>query len=413
MIEEFLTGEEASFFALTDGETVVAVRLGAGSQARRRRRHRPQYRRHGRLQPGPGPHAASWSSGRWTRSSARPSQALAAAGTPFSGVLYAGLMLTPEGPKLIEYNARFGDPECQVLMMRLESDLLRPDARRRAKGELAELPRPLFPDEAALTVVMAANGYPGTPKKGGAIDGTRPRPRRRRQGLPGRHRARRRHARRQRRPRAQRHRARQDRRRGAARGLSRRSTRSTSRPASAAATSAGARLHAAVRRVYDPSHVALAQAADRAPSHPARRLAEPRPARPGSGLCASAPAARRFRPQAQRGAERSGADRERAALAQGRPVRPGQRFPARRPARPAGPRRPHAPGRRDFRRGLGSARARSPRDDAALPPRRTRRGRRWSAAARRGDGDRLVAWLLGLGLGWFFRRRPPRKGFLS
>jgi phosphoribosylamine--glycine ligase len=85
-------------------------------------------------------------------------------------VLYAGLMLTPEGPSLIEYNARFGDPECQVLMMRLESDLLELMLAT-AKGKLAECPPPLFSDKAALTVVMAANGYPGTPEKGGALSG--------------------------------------------------------------------------------------------------------------------------------------------------------------------------------------------------------------------------------------------------
>jgi phosphoribosylamine--glycine ligase len=97
-------------------------------------------------------------------------QALAAAGTPYSGVLYAGLMLTSEGPKLVEYNVRFGDPECQVLMMRLDSDLLGLMIAT-AKGALADAPAPAFSEEAALTVVMAANGYPGTPEKGGAIGG--------------------------------------------------------------------------------------------------------------------------------------------------------------------------------------------------------------------------------------------------
>jgi phosphoribosylamine--glycine ligase len=97
-------------------------------------------------------------------------RAMAAAGTPYSGVLYAGLMLTGDGPKLIEYNARFGDPECQVLMMRLEDDLL--DLLLAvAEGRLAGRARPRFSGETALTVVMAARGYPGTPEKGGAIDG--------------------------------------------------------------------------------------------------------------------------------------------------------------------------------------------------------------------------------------------------
>ncbi|MEP3724288.1 MAG: phosphoribosylglycinamide synthetase C domain-containing protein, partial [Parasphingorhabdus sp.] len=93
---------------------------------------------------------------------------LAAEGTPYSGVLFAGLMLTETGPQLIEYNARFGDPECQVLMMRLESDLAKL-LMRTAKGDLAQTSAPVFAPETALTVVMAANGYPGTPEKGGRI----------------------------------------------------------------------------------------------------------------------------------------------------------------------------------------------------------------------------------------------------
>jgi phosphoribosylamine---glycine ligase len=98
-------------------------------------------------------------------------EALAASGHPYSGILYAGLMLTAEGPRLIEYNARFGDPECQVLMMRLESDLLAL-LHAVARGGLAGLdPPPSFSPDAALTVVMAAQGYPGPPRKGGTIRG--------------------------------------------------------------------------------------------------------------------------------------------------------------------------------------------------------------------------------------------------
>ena len=96
--------------------------------------------------------------------------AMKAAGMPYSGVLYAGLMLTADGPKLIEYNVRFGDPECQVLMMRLEDDLLELMLAV-AEGRLAEHPEPRFSTDTALTVVMAANGYPGTPETGGAIAG--------------------------------------------------------------------------------------------------------------------------------------------------------------------------------------------------------------------------------------------------
>jgi phosphoribosylamine--glycine ligase len=97
-------------------------------------------------------------------------EAMAERGAPYSGLLYAGLMLTADGPKLIEYNVRFGDPECQVLMMRLDSDLLEL-MHCTARGRLAQLPPPRFADDSALTVVMAANGYPGTPEKGGAIGG--------------------------------------------------------------------------------------------------------------------------------------------------------------------------------------------------------------------------------------------------
>src|SRR3546814_3224018 len=99
----------------------------------------------------------------------RPTVAtLAAEGTPYVGVLFAGLILTGEGPKLIEYNCRFGDPECQVLMMRFAGDfagLL----HAAATGTLADAPPPVFAQDFALTVVMAANGYPGAPEKGGAI----------------------------------------------------------------------------------------------------------------------------------------------------------------------------------------------------------------------------------------------------
>jgi phosphoribosylamine---glycine ligase len=87
---------------------------------------------------------------------------------PYSGVLFAGLMLTDEGPKLIEYNARFGDPECQVLMTRFTGDLAALMLAV-ATGKLAEADVPTFVPDAALTVVMAASGYPGTPQKGGAV----------------------------------------------------------------------------------------------------------------------------------------------------------------------------------------------------------------------------------------------------
>jgi phosphoribosylamine--glycine ligase len=92
-----------------------------------------------------------------------------ALGAPYRGVLYAGLMLTAEGPKLIEYNARFGDPECQVLMLRLMSDLV-PALLAASDGMLKNFDLRWYPD-AALTVVMAANGYPGHYTKGSVIEG--------------------------------------------------------------------------------------------------------------------------------------------------------------------------------------------------------------------------------------------------
>lgn len=169
VIEEFLEGEEASFFALTDGINVVPFgsaqdhkRVGDGDTG-------PNTGGMGAYSP-----AAVLTPELEKRAMdeiVRPTvEALAARGTPYSGILYAGLMLTAEGPKLIEYNARFGDPECQVLMMRLESDLLEL-MYAVARGRLAEAEPPRFSAAAALTVVMAANGYPGTPEPGGAIEG--------------------------------------------------------------------------------------------------------------------------------------------------------------------------------------------------------------------------------------------------
>src|SRR2546429_606359 len=92
-----------------------------------------------------------------------------ARGTPFRGVLYAGVMLTPEGPKLFEYNARFGDPECQVLMLRMMSDIV-PALLASCDGQLKNFDLRWF-DEPALTVVMAAKGYPGDYAKGTHIEG--------------------------------------------------------------------------------------------------------------------------------------------------------------------------------------------------------------------------------------------------
>src|ERR1019366_9245359 len=94
---------------------------------------------------------------------------MARRGTPFLGVLFAGLMLTDDGPKLIEFNVRFGDPECQILLLRLRSDLL-PALQAACDGELAHFNLRCF-DTSAVAVVMAARGYPDAPERGGEITG--------------------------------------------------------------------------------------------------------------------------------------------------------------------------------------------------------------------------------------------------
>ncbi|HZG45932.1 MAG TPA: phosphoribosylamine--glycine ligase [Allosphingosinicella sp.] len=169
VIEEFMEGEEVSFFALTDGETVVP--FGSAQDHKRVGDGDLGSNTGGMGAYSPASIFTAELERRVLAEIVQPTvRALKAAGTPFSGVLYAGLMLTAEGPKLVEYNARFGDPECQVLMARLESDLLGLMLAC-AEGRLAEAPAPRFREEAALTVVMAARGYPGTPEKGGEIRG--------------------------------------------------------------------------------------------------------------------------------------------------------------------------------------------------------------------------------------------------
>jgi phosphoribosylamine---glycine ligase len=168
VIEEFMTGEEVSFFALTDGTAVVA--FGSAQD----------HKRVGEGDIGPNTGGMGAYSPARVLTPALEARvmaeiihptvtAMAAAGMPYSGVLFAGLMLTEDGPKLIEYNARFGDPETQVLMTRFEGDLAALMLAV-AKGRLSEADVPAFSTDSALTVVMAANGYPGTPQKGGKIE---------------------------------------------------------------------------------------------------------------------------------------------------------------------------------------------------------------------------------------------------
>jgi phosphoribosylamine---glycine ligase len=168
VIEERLEGPEASLFVLSDGTSTAS--FGSAQD----------HKRVGEDDTGPNtggmgayspalvltPELEEQALGEIVRPTI---DALAAAGTPYVGVLYAGLMLTADGPKLIEYNVRFGDPECQVLMTRFAGDLVEV-LLAVAEGRLADLPAPAFAD-AALTVVMAAEGYPGVPRTGGAIGG--------------------------------------------------------------------------------------------------------------------------------------------------------------------------------------------------------------------------------------------------
>jgi phosphoribosylamine--glycine ligase len=167
VIEEFLRGEEVSFFALTDGASVLA--FGSAQD----------HKRVGEGDTGPNTGGmGAYSPARVLTPVLRGEvleriivptvRALADEGSPYSGVLFAGLMLTAEGPKLIEYNCRFGDPECQVLMMRLEDDLGEL-LLACAESRLASVPPVRMSDDVALTVVMAAKGYPATPETGGAI----------------------------------------------------------------------------------------------------------------------------------------------------------------------------------------------------------------------------------------------------
>ncbi len=168
VIEAFMTGEDASGFALTDGTHVLPLtsaqdhkRVGDGDTG-------PNTGGMGAYSP-----AAVLTPELEARVMAEillPTvNAMRADGMPFKGVLYAGLMLTADGPKLIEYNARFGDPETQVLMMRMKSDLL-PAMIATADGQLDAF-AVQWRDQSAITVVMAADGYPETPKKGTVING--------------------------------------------------------------------------------------------------------------------------------------------------------------------------------------------------------------------------------------------------
>jgi phosphoribosylamine--glycine ligase len=168
VVEEFLEGEEASFFALTDGTHVLPL---AGAQDHKRAFDHDQGPNTGGMGAySPAPVLTQKIIDQTMTRIVQPTiDAMRARGTPYQGVLYAGLMITHQGPKLIEYNCRFGDPECQVLMLRLKSDLL--PALIAARDGVLDSVDLRWRDEAALSVVMAAKGYPGAYDKGTEICG--------------------------------------------------------------------------------------------------------------------------------------------------------------------------------------------------------------------------------------------------
>jgi phosphoribosylamine--glycine ligase len=168
VVEEFLTGEEASFFALCDGETAIPL---AAAQDHKRvfdGDHGPNTGGMGAYSP-----AAVMTPDMIRRTMDEivlPTvRAMKQMGAPYKGVLFAGLMIGDSGPKLIEYNVRFGDPETQVLMLRLMSDLV-PALLASCDGVLKNFDLRWRPDT-ALTVVMAAKGYPGNYARGSLIEG--------------------------------------------------------------------------------------------------------------------------------------------------------------------------------------------------------------------------------------------------
>lgn len=166
VIEAFLEGEEASFFALCDGTHAIA--FGAAQDHKRVGEGDTGLNTGGMGAYTPAPVMTDAMMQRTMDEIIKPTLAgMAQRGAPFKGVLFAGLMITANGPQLIEYNVRFGDPECQVLMMRLKSDVL-PALIATADGSLDQLSLE-WHDDTVLTVVMAANGYPGTPVKGSEI----------------------------------------------------------------------------------------------------------------------------------------------------------------------------------------------------------------------------------------------------
>ncbi|WP_174301324.1 phosphoribosylamine--glycine ligase [Caulobacter sp. S45] len=169
VMEAFMEGEEASMFALCDG--VTAIPFGQAQDHKRAHDGDTGLNTGGMGTYSPAPVLTAAVAEAAFEQMVEPTvRGMAVEGSPYRGVLYAGLMIGAGGPRLVEYNARFGDPECQVLMLRLESDLL-PYLHAAATGGLADLPAPRWRDEAAICVVLAAEGYPEAPRTGAVIEG--------------------------------------------------------------------------------------------------------------------------------------------------------------------------------------------------------------------------------------------------
>ncbi|KXF78397.1 phosphoribosylamine--glycine ligase [Paramesorhizobium deserti] len=168
VVEEYLDGEEASFFCLCDGKTALA--FGTAQDHKRVGDGDTGANTGGMGAYSPAPVMTPEMIERTMRELIEPTmRGMAEIGAPFSGILFAGLMITKDGPKLIEYNTRFGDPECQVLMMRLKDDLLLL-LNAAADGMLNQVSI-RWSEDPALTVVIAAKGYPAAPEKGSVIKG--------------------------------------------------------------------------------------------------------------------------------------------------------------------------------------------------------------------------------------------------
>jgi phosphoribosylamine--glycine ligase len=169
VIEEFLPGEICSLFAMCDGESVML--FGAAQDHKRAFDGDKGPNTGGMGTYSPAPILTPELTERARVELVEPAlRGIASEGAPYRGVIFCEMMLTPDGPKLVEFNARFGDPECQVLMLRLESDLV-PYLLAAATGTLAAMPAPTWRDEAAICVVLAADGYPTAPRTGSVIRG--------------------------------------------------------------------------------------------------------------------------------------------------------------------------------------------------------------------------------------------------